>query len=346
VRWTAPGCVVGAISSSAMLVSMDAADRLPRLAGRPFITDGGLETTLVFHDGIDLPCFAAFDLLKDEQGRETIRTYFEPYIALAREHGVGIVVDTATWRANRDWGERLGYSPDTLDAANRAAVSLSEELREAHEDEGTPIVVNGCIGPRGDGYVAGEQMTADEARRYHAAQIATLADAGADMVAGVTMTYAEEAVGIVRAARTAGIPVAISFTVETDGRLPSGQALGDAIEQVDADTDRGAAYFMINCAHPTHFEHVLEEGGPWLERIGGLRANASTRSHAELDESEELDEGDPADLGARYGALRARLPNVSVVGGCCGTDLRHIEAICKAWLGAVSAEGERGTAES
>jgi S-methylmethionine-dependent homocysteine/selenocysteine methylase len=307
-------------------------DRLPQLeADRPFLADGGLETTLIFHRGIDLPHFAAFDLLRTDAGREELRAYFEPYVELARERGVGMVLDTATWRASPDWAQRLGYSLDDLDDANRAAVALAEEIRAIGEDERTPIVVNGVVGPRGDGYDPDELMSARESEAYHARQIATFADTAADMVTAITMTHAEEAIGIVAAAGAAGLPVAISFTVETDGRLPSGQALPDAVEQVDGETDGAAAYFMINCAHPTHFAHVLEDDRAWRDRIGGLRANASTKSHAELDEAEELDEGDPVDLGAQHRALRERLPGVVVLGGCCGTDHRHVEQISYAW---------------
>ena len=307
--------------------------RLPQLdAARPFLTDGGLETTLIFHRGLDLPCFAAFDLLKDDRGRDELRTYFEPYLALARARGVGFVLDTATWRANPDWAARLSYSPDDLEAANRDAVALAEDLRAAGEAEGTPIVINGVIGPRGDGYDPGELMSADDAERYHARQIATFADSATDMVTAVTMTHPEEAIGIARAARDHGLPAVISFTVETDGRLPDGRPLSEAIERVDAETGGSVAYFMINCAHPTHFADVLEEDGAWRERIRGLRANASAKSHAELDEAEELDEGDPATLGAEHGALRPRLGAMAVLGGCCGTDQRHVEAIGKAWM--------------
>jgi S-methylmethionine-dependent homocysteine/selenocysteine methylase len=307
--------------------------RLPQLdAARPFLTDGGLETTLIFHRGLDLPCFAAFDLLKDDSGRDELRTYSEPYVALARERGVGFVLDTATWRANPDWAARLGYSLDDLDAANRAAVALAEEIRTAGEAGGTPIVINGVIGPRGDGYDPGELMSADAAERYHARQIATFADSATDMVTALTLTNPEEAIGIARAARDHGLPAVISFTLETDGRLPGGQSLSDAIERVDAQTGGSVAYFMINCAHPTHFAGVLEEDGPWRERIGGLRANASAKSHAELDEAEVLDEGDPAALGAQHRALRPLLGAVSVLGGCCGTDLRHVDAIGRAWM--------------
>jgi homocysteine S-methyltransferase len=304
---------------------------LPQLSGdRLFIGDGGLETSLIFHQGLELPDFAAFTLLRDDAGREAVRAYFAPYLAIARDEDVGFVLDTITWRANADWGQRLGYSPDELDEANRDAVSLAEELAASAREAGTPVVVSGVLGPRGDGYVAGEAMTPEAAEEYHGRQIRTFADSGAEMVTAVTMTYAAEAIGIVRAARAAGIPVAVSFTVETDGRLPDGQGLGEAIEQVDAETDGGAAYFMVNCAHPTHFEDVLAAGEPWVTRIAGLRANASTLSHAELDEADELDEGDPADLGARYGALRERMPALNLVGGCCGTDHRHVAEACAA----------------
>jgi S-methylmethionine-dependent homocysteine/selenocysteine methylase len=296
---------------------------------RPYLTDGGLETSLIFGQGLDLPCFAAFPLLESEHGTAALRAYFEPYLELAREYGAGFVLDTPTWRANPDWAARLGYSPGDLDAANRRAVAFALQLRDA-AGAGTPILVDGVVGPRGDGYVAGERMTAEEAERYHGPQIASFAAAGADIVSAITMTYAEEAIGIARVAHAAGLPVVVSFTVETDGRLPSGQALRDAIEQVEAETGGAPRHYMINCAHPTHFEKALEPG-PWLGRIGGLRANASTLSHAELDEAEELDVGDPADLGARYAQLRPRLPAVTVLGGCCGTDHRHVAQIAAAW---------------
>jgi S-methylmethionine-dependent homocysteine/selenocysteine methylase len=288
-----------------------------------FITDGGMETVLIFQQGIDLPDFAAFVLLDDPAGLETLRAYYRTYIEIARTRGVGIVLDTPTWRANPDWGERLGYGPGALADVNRRGVALLEELRSPG------VVVSGCIGPRGDGYRVDSTMSAGEAERYHAPQVDIFAQTSADLVSALTLTYADEASGIVRAASTAEIPVVISFTVETDGRLPSGQALGEAIEQVDAETGGAAAYFMVNCAHPTHFAGALEPA-PWIDRLRGLRANASKKSHAELDDAEELDEGDPAELAAAYGELRERLPKLNVVGGCCGTDHRHVDAICAA----------------
>jgi homocysteine S-methyltransferase len=242
------------------------------------------------------------------------------------------VLETPTWRANPDWAALLGHSGEELEALNRRAVELLLELRDGFETDSTPIVVSGCIGPRGDGYMVGEAMSGEAAASYHGAQIRTFAEAGADLVTAITMTYANEALGVVRAAGAAGLPAVISFTVETDGRLPSGQPLGQAIEEVDAGSDGAAAYFMVNCAHPSHFYDVLEPGAEWTARIRGLRANASRLSHAELDEAEELDVGNPEELALEYVALREQLPSLTVLGGCCGTDHRHVDAMSAAWL--------------
>jgi homocysteine S-methyltransferase len=310
-------------------------ERLPQLAGGTFMTDGGMETTLIFHQGFELPCFASFVLLEDATGLQALRSYFAPYIAIASEHSVGFILDSPTWRASADWGAKLGYSRDGIADVNRRGVALIEEIRASIGD-GTPIVLAGSIGPRGDAYRPDDLISADEAERYHAAQLATLADTAVDLATAYTLTTAAEAIGMVRAAAGVGLPIAISFTVETNGRLPDGQTIHDAIDEVDAATDEAAAYFMINCAHPTHFAGALPAQGTFRERIHGLRANASTKSHAELDDSETLDAGDPAALAAEYQSLRSALPNLNVIGGCCGTDHRHIAAICAAWTQSVS----------
>ena len=311
---------------------------LPQLTGdRMFLTDGGLETTLVFHRGIDLPEFAAFPLLGTADGRTALRAYFDGYLALARAEDAGFVLDTPTWRANPDWGARLGYDAAALDRANRAAVAFARELRDAATDGPSPIIVNGVVGPRGDGYAPEALMTPGEAQRYHAPQVGAFAAAGAELVSAITMTHAAEAIGIARAADAAGLPAVVSFTVETDGRLPDGQALGETIERVDAETLGSVAYYMVNCAHPTHFAATLAQGGEWRERIAGLRANASVLSHAELDAATELDEGDPAGFGAAGAALRPHLPCVTVIGGCCGTDERHVAAAAAGWAAAAVA---------
>ena len=306
--------------------------QLPQLSGETFITDGGMETTLIFDEGIALPDFASFILLEDPTGVDVLRAYYTSYLEIAAQHGVGIVLDTPTWRANPDWGDRLGYSAAELADVDRRGVALLEELR-ATADGVTHVIISGCIGPRGDGYRVDNVMTAEEAQRYHEPQVATFADTAADLVSALTLTYAGEAVGVARAAQNAGIPSVISFTVETDGRLPSGQSLREAIEEVDEQTQGAVAYFMINCAHPTHFAHVLEADGDWRGRIRGLRANASEKSQAELDEAEELDSGNPAALARQYRELQTRLPSLTVVGGCCGTDHRHVAEICAAVTG-------------
>jgi S-methylmethionine-dependent homocysteine/selenocysteine methylase len=307
-------------------------DHLPQLDNHLFMTDGGLETTLIFHDGVELPYFAAFDLLKDEAGTERLRAYYRRYASMAHEFGLGLVLESPTWRASRDWAVKLGYDAGRLAAANRKGVALMQEIRAAYATPASKMVISANVGPRGDGYRPANLMSVAEARAYHAEQINTFADTDADMVSVFTMNYAEEAIGVALAARAVRLPVAVSFTLETDGRLPSGATLGQAITRTDAETGAYPAYYMINCAHPTHFEHILQPGEPWTQRVRGLRANASKRSHAELDESTHLDAGDPVELGGEYRALRPWLPRLAVVGGCCGTDDRHVAAICSALM--------------
>ena len=299
---------------------------LPQLAGGLWVTDGGLETDLIFNRGIDLPEFASFVLIDDAGGKNALIDYYAGYHDIALERRAGFVLDTPTWRANRDWGERLGYDSSRLADVNRRWADVAAEMRDGWAGDGVPVVLSGNMGPRGDGYVPGEQMSADEAADYHGEQIATFAGTDLDMVTALTLSYAEEAIGIARAAAAHGLPSVISFTVETDGRLPTGQALGEAIDQVDSETDGAPAYFMVNCAHPTHFESELTDDSA-RARIRGVRANASKLSHAELDESEDLDDGDADELADDYARLRDLLPNLNVLGGCCGTDHRHVAAI-------------------
>jgi S-methylmethionine-dependent homocysteine/selenocysteine methylase len=307
------------------------AGKLPD-GSRLYLGDGGLETTMIFERGLDLPCFASFTLLDRPEGVEALRDYYRGYLEIARRNGVGFTFDTPTWRASSDWGEQLGYSSRALAEVNRRAVGLAEEVREAEETATTPVVTCGTLGPRGDAYAPEDLMSAGEAERYHAAQVGTFAAAGVDMVGVYTLAYAEEGIGIARAAAAEGVPAVISFTLETDGRLPSGERLEEAIERVDGETGGSPAYYMINCAHPTHFASALAAPGEWKRRIGGVRANASRRSHEELDEATELDSGDPAELAGEYVGLKEALPELRVLGGCCGTDTRHVAGICERWL--------------
>jgi S-methylmethionine-dependent homocysteine/selenocysteine methylase len=302
------------------------------------LTDAGLETVLVFEEGFELPQFAAFPLVDSDEGRAALRRYYEPFLELSKDRNVPLVLSAPTWRASADWGRLLGYEGDDLAAVNRRAIAFVEEVRDdvLESDERRAVVVEGCVGPRSDAYAPTLLMEADAAERYHSEQLRTLADAGCAQTTALTLAYSEEAIGIVRAAKAVGLAIVVGFTVETDGRLPSGASLEEAILAVDLATDGGAEFFVINCAHPTHFADSLPDGDV-RTRIKGVRANASSRSHAELDEAEELDSGDPHDLAERYVTLRRDLPELEVLGGCCGTDIRHVTAICDAWLAADAA---------
>lgn len=288
-----------------------------------YVSDGGLETDLIFHRGVDLPEFASFPLVEDDAGRALLRGYYDAYAEVARRAGAGLTLESPTWRANPDWGARVGYDVLALDRVNAAAISFLQELRDSYADLADVRVV-GAVGPRGDGYVAGDRADPDEAARYHLGQVEAFARSGADLVAAYTLTGPEEGIGIVRAARSAGLPVLVGFTVETDGRLPDGTSLQDAVAQVEA-ADPADGY-VVNCAHPTHIAPGLEPGD-WLRRIVQVNPNASTQTHEELDAAEELDEGDLDLLRTSYDALRPSLPSLRVVGGCCGTDARHVAAL-------------------
>jgi homocysteine S-methyltransferase len=286
-----------------------------------------METDLIFNQGVDLPGFASYPLLKTTEGRELLKGYLRDLIALGREACAGVILESPTWVANRDRGAALGYSPSELKKLNQDAIALMASVRS--ENDHAPTVISANIGPREDAYAPEAQMDSDEAERYHSEQISVLADTDVDVISGYTLAYPSEAIGIVRAARRFGLPVVISFTVETDGRLPTGDLLEEAITQVDAATDSYAAYFMINCAHPEHFSQSLQDA-PWMQRIKGIIANASRCSHAELDEAEELDDGNPIELGVQLSEIRRRFPHIQVLGGCCGTDMRHMRQIVTA----------------
>ena len=303
--------------------------QLPETA-HGWVTDGGLETDLIFHRGLDLPDFASFPLLDDPAGREVLAAYYRAYAVVAARAAAGLLLETPTWRANGDWGARLGYDAEALARVNRDAVEHLRALAEEMSGEVDDVLVVGAVGPRGDGYLAGD-LDADRYADYHRAQLAAFQDAGADLATAYTLTTVAEATGIVRAAADVGLPVAVSFTVETDGRLPDGTDLGTAVEQLDAATDAGAAHLLVNCAHPDHVRPGLDADAAWTGRIAGLRVNSSRLTHAELDEAEELDEGDLPDLAATTRGLVDVLPAVRIVGGCCGTDARHIAAMWEGW---------------
>ena len=302
---------------------------LPHESADLFLTDGGLETTLIFHEGFDLPYFAAFDLLKDEKGYNAIMDYYKRYMKIATDANTGFILESPTWRASPDWLEKMGYPKSAILDVNKKAVQLLVDLRNEFSTESDSIVISGCVGPRGDGYIPGNRMNSNEAQNYHAQQMEAFSHTPVDMISAITMNYVEEAIGIARAANSVHLPIVISFTVETDGRLPSGMRLQEAIELVDTSVQELPLYFMINCAHPTHFTNELLGGKneQWAQRIRGIRANASCKSHAELDEATELDRGNPKELGHETRTLKDILGHINVFGGCCGTDEEHLKEI-------------------
>lgn len=266
--------------------------------------------------------------MDSEEGREMLRAYYLEYILLAQRFRRGLILDTPTWRSNPDWGRRLGYDLARLRTVNLASVKLLADLRSKYE-LALPIVISGALGPKGDGYQQAT-ITADEAEDYHSHQVGCFAESQADLIAGYTLTSIHEAIGITRAAVTHSIPCAISFTVEADGLLADGTSLGEAISAVDDSTNAAPIYYLINCAHPAHFATAFEPDAAWTFRLRGLKANASSKTHDEIDGSNVLDAGDPKDLAARYRDLRQAMPSINILGGCCGTDCDHIAAICEA----------------
>ena len=302
---------------------------LPQMSGDLFLKDGGLEIILHFKKGFALPEFASFDVVNDDNGREIISSHLQSFAAIAQDHSVGVILGSPTWRASRDWGEKLGYTSETLADTIRKSVKLVGEVRNEFENVDTPIVLNGVMGPRSDGYNPKEFMTAEEAEEYHSTQIGTFVDTDVDMVTAYTIAYVDEAVGIVKAAQSARMPVVISFTLGTDGCLPTGPNLVSAIEQVDTAAGGGPDYYMINCVHPIHCAEPLASGDRRLKRVKGLMPNASSKSHEELEESNELDEGNPTELAEQLREIRKGMPWVNVLAGCCGTDSRLAKAICE-----------------
>lgn len=294
-----------------------------------FLTDSGFETTMIFNHNIDLPHFALFYLIDKPKYQDVIYNYYKEHLDIANENNAGFILESGTWRANKDWGYKLGYDENELIKLNRLAIAQLKAIKSNYENHIQPILISGQIGPARDGYIVQDRMNSEEAKNYHSLQISAFKEAGADLTTALTMCYIDEALGIVMSAKEHQLPVVISFTVETDGKLPSGETLKEAIETIDRLTHNYPLYYMINCAHPSHFAKELDTEDDWILRIKGIRANASCKSHSELDEATELDRGDIKDFGKWHQTLKSKLPNLIVLGGCCGTDASHVAEICE-----------------
>jgi S-methylmethionine-dependent homocysteine/selenocysteine methylase len=287
----------------------------------------------MYKRGFELPKFSAFHLLNDERSAGAVREYYTAFAKVAVKLGTPFIFDSLTYRASRDWGVLLGYSIEGLAEMNHKCFELYRECAAAAGLAPENTVISGCIGPKGDAYQTNQDLTAASAETYHSEQIETFKGAGADIVTALTLNTTDEAIGIAKAAAKVGLPSVISFTIEKDRKLRSGETLKQAIESVDAATSNTPAYYMINCAHPVDFGPTLA-AEPWANRIRGLRANASSLDHGTLCQLGHLEEGDPDELASQYVDMRAAHPNMNVFGGCCGTDHVHIEKIGRALLAA------------
>lgn len=291
------------------------------LRGQQFVCYTGMETDLIFNKGIDLPEFAAFPLLETESGQKIIDGYYQRLIEFAAQRNIGVILDGVTWVASRDRAQKLGYTPKQLADINVQAVQLMVQARLNYGD--LPTLICADVGPRADAYARDEPMSAAQAEKYHAEQLSFFVNIDVDFVTAYTIGYVDEAIGMARAALALELPIVISFTVETDGRLPSGMGLKECIAQVDEATNGYVLYYMINCAHPEHFMNLFD-GEAWMQRIKGIVVNASRCSHKELNNATQLDAGDPVKLGLMVRKLRKKFPWFTVIGGCCGTDMRHL----------------------
>ncbi|RLL96015.1 hypothetical protein CFD26_105731 [Aspergillus turcosus] len=307
---------------------------LPQLISpKPFLTECGMETTLVYKDKVHLPCFSSLPLVDTDSGRKLISHYYNSYISIAAANGTGIVLDTRTWRGATPWAKPLALSTDKLLELNRAAVRLAKEARNnaMGGENNIPIVISGTMGPLRDAYEdTSASITLEDARAGYREQVGVLADAGVDFLGLMTVTNLNEAVAVVELAREVRLPVVVSFSIESDGRLLGGRSLESAIRMVDERTAGYVVYYGVNCAHPLRISAALREVPEDVRgRIGLIKANASLKSHEELDNSETLDRGDIAVYTDGFEGVLPLVPNVKVIGGCCGTDEEHLEAIAK-----------------
>lgn len=280
----------------------------------------GMETDLIFNKGYELPEFAAFPMIDNPDGRERLEGYYEELIKIGRDTNVGIILNTPTWMANPDRAIGVGYGADDLPRVTHDAVALARGVAQKHDDVATLVSVQ--IGPQGDGYKPGIAAI-DASAAYHAPQIMAAKTSDADLVSAYTLGSTGEAIGISIAANRIGVPALISYTVETDGKLADGTSLAEAVLALSEQAKPAA--IMVNCAHPDHISNGLD-GGAWEAKLSGIIANASRQSHAELDECEVLDDGDPEELSLQLAELKKAHSGLTVFGGCCGTDLRHLRA--------------------
>jgi len=300
----------------------------PQNRGRFYLTEGGTETELMYKHGFELPHFAMFPLLDNPKAVSKMREMFRSYLDVAAEHDFCALMGGLDYRASPDWGDLLGYSPASLSDANLQSIEFLRELANEYSSQVPEILIQGLIGPRGDAYERNETISENEAEDYHSVQLETLKKANVDSALAITFNNIPESVGVARAAAKIGVPLAISLTLDSNSKLHSGPSLADAITAIDEQTNQAPEYFLINCSHPLEFEPAIEPGD-WIQRVRGVRPNASKMDKMALCQIGYLEDGDPEELGRLCGDLARQYPHMDIWGGCCGTWDNHLNEIAK-----------------
>ena len=302
----------------------------PLLPGLRYLAEGGQETELMYGHGFDLPEFALFPLLDNPAAAAKLTAMYRAVLDVAVRHRLGVLLGGLDYRASPDWAERLGFDAAQLAEYQIRSIDFLRQVSQPYRKRLPHILVAGCVGPQGDAYHRNEAVTETSAQAYHSTQMANLAAADVDVVEAMTFTSAEEAIGVIRAARAHDLPIVVSFMIDSAGAADGSWSFRKMIETVDSATDGYALFYGINCSHPVEFEPQLAEPGEWLDRIGLLRPNASAKDKTELCQIGHLERGDPADLALRMERLAERMPDVRIWGGCCGTWDEHLERIAAA----------------
>jgi homocysteine S-methyltransferase len=302
----------------------------PAGSGELFLTEGGSETEIMYRHGYELPEFAMFPLLENPTARAAMRGMYCEQLDVAAEHGLSFLLTGMDYRASPDWGAKLGYSAQALADANIAAIDFLRDIAQDYAGQIPRLLVGGILGPRGDAYSLNQTITAASAEDYHAVQLQTLKRAGVDFAIAQTINNIPEAVGIARAAAAINMPLSISLTLDSSGRLKSGPSLGEAITEIDRLSDDTApAFYMLNCSHPVEYAPAITANG-WTHRLRGVRPNASKMEKIALCKLGHIEDGDPVELGQQMADLRARFPHMDIFGGCCGTGAAHLREMAKA----------------
>ena len=301
----------------------------PRLENKFYLTEGGTETEILYKWGFELPEFAMFPLLDNPEADRVIRDMYRRYFEVAAEHNTGMLIVGHDYRASPDWGEKLGYSAEGLREMQQRTIQFLQEMRTEYEDRVSDVYIGASIGPRGDAYGTGDAITESEAEDYHSVQLENLEGTAADMAIALTFNNIPESIGVIRAGVAAGLPVGVSLTLTPEGRLRSGPSLREAIEAIEEATDGAAAWFGTNCAHPVEFEPAFADAGSWFDRLRYIRPNAAKMDKIALCSLGHLEDGDPVELGGEMGEIARRFPRADILGGCCGTDERHLSEIAQ-----------------